>query len=58
MIIILTTIVIMIQKGIVLIMIIVMIIIIIVQDGFVKFGVKFPGQRMLSDMDHCRVVLR
>jgi hypothetical protein len=28
------------------------------QDGFKKFGVKFPGQRMLSDLDHCRVALR
>ena len=28
------------------------------QDGFTQFGKKFPGQRMLSDLDHCRVVLR
>jgi len=28
------------------------------QDGFIKFSSKFAGQKTLSDMDHCRVVLR
>ena len=28
------------------------------QDGFVKFSTKFGGQKTLSDMDHCRIVLR
>ena len=28
------------------------------KDGFVKFSAKFGGQRTLSDMDHCRIVLR
>ena len=28
------------------------------QDGFVKYDEKFPGQRTLADIDHCRVVLR
>ena len=28
------------------------------QDGFVKFGWKFGGEKTLSDLDHCRVVLR
>jgi len=27
-------------------------------DGFVKYDEKFPGQRTLADIDHCRVVLR
>ena len=29
-----------------------------VQDGFVKLSWKFGGQKTLSDLDHCRVVLR
>ena len=29
-----------------------------IKDGFVKFSAKFGGQRTLSDMDHCRIVLR
>ena len=28
------------------------------QDGFVKFSWKFGGEKTLSDLDHCRVVLR
>ena len=28
------------------------------QDGFVKFCWKFGGESTLSDLDHCRVVLR
>ena len=30
------------------------------QDGFTKFSTKFglAGQATLSDLDHCRVVLR
>lgn len=27
-------------------------------DGFIKYDAKFPGQRSLSDLDHCKVVLR